>query len=127
MNDWTAAVDRVVCLAVAGHVCVSTQKSIPARLNGKKAKEDVPKRISPGYKPAPVSKHLFMADNDGGSIVSTRHRQGSDSLPFCRMVREPRVGVVRSWIAGTHKSDTGMNPWGKQDKDGAARIVVRQR
>ena len=77
-----------------------------------KAKEYAQKVIGSGYKLAPVYKHLFMADNDGSNVNKARQEV---ILPILQDgVRTKSWGGSLFLIAGTHKSDTGMNPWGSK-------------
>ncbi len=77
-----------------------------------KAKEYAQKVIGSSYKLAPVYKHLFMADNDGSNVNKARQEV---ILPILQDgVRTKSWGGSLFLIAGTHKSDTGMNPWGSK-------------
>lgn len=75
-----------------------------------KAKEYAKKVINSGYKLSPVYQHLFMADNDGSNVNKARQEV---ILPiFQDGIKTKSWGGSLFLIAGTHKSDTGMNPWG---------------
>ena len=77
-----------------------------------KAKEYANKVIGSGYELAPVYKHLFMADNDGSNVNKARQEV---ILPILQDgIQTKSWGGSLFLIAGTHKSDTDMNDWGRK-------------
>lgn len=78
-----------------------------------KAKEYAEKVIGSGYTLAPIYKHLFMADNDGSSVNKANQEV---ILPILQDgIKTKSWGGAKFLIAGTHKSDTGMTPWGSTE------------